>query len=452
MKERNIRTLGAVADGSTINTKIIQTALDECAREGGAVLVPPGRFVTGHLVIGPRTTLRLEAGGVLVGSPRLEDHKCGGKIAGLLFAKDAEGIRITGQGTIDGNPDPFFDFDADHDAGDPDADKGPVKRSADGPVKPRPRPGNLVVFSGCKDLLLEDVTIRGSAYWTVHLADCLNATVRNLTIEHDQRIPNNDGIHLTNSRRVVIAGCRITSGDDCVAVSGWRDPKGEPEIHLGFSDRPGSCEDVLVTDCIFSSRSSAVRVWTNETDVRRVRFSNLLINDSNRGLGVFARGAGKIEDVSFENIRVATRFHQGRWWGKAEPIHVSSVPVETGVDPGGIERLSFRNIDAVSENGVVVHSSPAGSVKDLLFSDIRLTLREGRFTAENGGILDVRPVSPDLEGQIRKANRPLSVEGVDKLTVRDFTVDASGKKPDLYESGPVFGKTSRLSVEGYSEQ
>ena len=44
----NIQTYGAVADGRTINTRAIQSAVNACS-EGGTVYVPKGTFVTGAL-------------------------------------------------------------------------------------------------------------------------------------------------------------------------------------------------------------------------------------------------------------------------------------------------------------------------------------------------------------------------------------------------------------------
>ncbi len=46
----NIKNFGAVADGSTINTKAFQTAIDSCNKSGGgSVVVGGGVYVTGSL-------------------------------------------------------------------------------------------------------------------------------------------------------------------------------------------------------------------------------------------------------------------------------------------------------------------------------------------------------------------------------------------------------------------
>ena len=42
--------------------------------------------------------------------------------------------------------------------------------------------------------------------------------VLNLTLDSQFNIPNNDGIHIT-SKDVIIRGCHIIAGDDCIATA-----------------------------------------------------------------------------------------------------------------------------------------------------------------------------------------------------------------------------------------
>src|SRR5262249_53741380 len=67
---------GAKGDGQTVNTETIQKAFNSCAANplGGEVIVPAGNFVTGSVLIGPRTTLRLEKDAILTGSPNANDY------------------------------------------------------------------------------------------------------------------------------------------------------------------------------------------------------------------------------------------------------------------------------------------------------------------------------------------------------------------------------------------
>ena len=48
----NIVSYGAVADGTTLNTRSIQSAIDDCAAHGGGrVTVPAGVFKTGTIML-----------------------------------------------------------------------------------------------------------------------------------------------------------------------------------------------------------------------------------------------------------------------------------------------------------------------------------------------------------------------------------------------------------------
>jgi polygalacturonase len=70
-----ITDFGAKGDGRNLNTKAIQAAVDACAaRGGGTVVVPPGDFSSGTVVLKSRTTLYLAPGAVLRGSGNLADY------------------------------------------------------------------------------------------------------------------------------------------------------------------------------------------------------------------------------------------------------------------------------------------------------------------------------------------------------------------------------------------
>ena len=47
MTDLRIKELGAVGDGKTKNTELIQSAIDTCAVSGGRVIVSGGVYLTG---------------------------------------------------------------------------------------------------------------------------------------------------------------------------------------------------------------------------------------------------------------------------------------------------------------------------------------------------------------------------------------------------------------------
>src|SRR5271157_799329 len=70
----DVRALGATGNGIVKDTAAFQKALDACAAGGGEVVVPAGNYLIGSVVIGSHTTLRLEKGAALLGSPDAGDY------------------------------------------------------------------------------------------------------------------------------------------------------------------------------------------------------------------------------------------------------------------------------------------------------------------------------------------------------------------------------------------
>ena len=102
---------------------------------------------------------------------------------------------------------------------------------------------------------------------------------------------------------------------------------------------------------------------TTYDDIKNVSFQNLVIQDSNRGIGIFNRDRANIENIIFNNIIIQTRLHEGNWWGQGEPIHISSIKQDPNIEVGYIKNISFSNIKATSEAGIVFYSSASGQKK-----------------------------------------------------------------------------------------
>lgn len=69
----NILDYGAVGDGTVMNTRAIQEAVDACP-DYGKVLIPKGIFLTGPIFLKGHMTLHLDRGSVLLGSGHVEDY------------------------------------------------------------------------------------------------------------------------------------------------------------------------------------------------------------------------------------------------------------------------------------------------------------------------------------------------------------------------------------------
>ena len=385
----NVVDYGAVGNKTIDDAKAIQQAIDECsANGGGTVLLPANHtFMSGPLCLKSNVNLHLEATAVLLANPDEGIYKLSafgenrGEGMMWIYANGADNISITGKGTIHGNGIAFMGKELDD-----SYELKPVTT-----FDPRP---HVLTLTDVKNLTIRDITIRDGAYWTVHLIGCDGAVIDGISLLNNLKIRNGDGIDLDHSRNVRISNCHITSGDDCICLKNRRE-----------FGQYGPCHDITVTNCVMTSRSCAIKIGSENMDsIYNVVFDNCVITRSNRGLGIQNRDEGTVTDVMFSNIIMDCQLWSDVWWGKAEPIYVTSYPRANGNHKdanwrfpkgetvgrcGEVSRIYFNNIVANSENGCFVGGDIEGKVNNVHFCNVRLVRK--KVTAYEGGAIDLRP-------------------------------------------------------------
>ena len=418
---------GALGDGKTDDAVAIQQAIDRCSSEGGGrVLLPANHtFLAGPIQLKSNVELHLQATATLLANPdesiyhlsAFGDNKGEGMM--WIYAQHAQNISITGMGTISGNGVAFMGAELDD-----SYELKPVTT-----FDPRP---HVITLTDVRNVVVRDVTIRDGAYWTLHLVGCDGAVIDGINLLNNLKIRNGDGIDLDHSRNVRIANCHITSGDDCICLKNRRE-----------TAQYGSCHDIVVTNCVMTSRSCAIKIGSENMDsIYNVLFDNCIIKASNRGLGIQNRDEGTVTDVVFSNIMLDCRLWSDVWWGKAEPIYVTSYPRANGNHKdanwrfpkgqlegrcGQVERIFFQNIVATSENGCFIGGDTDDKVRDIHLSHVTLYLKKS--TTYQGGIYDKRPCRG--EGFVTDKVYGLYVEKAaqvtaDNFVVRDMGVDYGG--------------------------
>jgi polygalacturonase len=264
---------GARPGTTSLQTGPIQAAVDACAAAGGGtVLVPSGIYVTGTLQLRDHVTLHLENGSVLKGSPDLADYPevFGGftdavgqkRNRCLVFAREAVGVAITGQGTIDGNGSAFgYEEDG--------------------------RPF-LLRLVDCRDVQVTGVTLRDSPGWVSHYLGCENVLVQGITI-YSHSNGNNDGIDIDSCRRFRISACDLDCGDDAICIK---------------STRATPSENIVVTGCVIRSVWGALKLGTESAgDFRNIIISDCVIRDTHGGgLKIISMDGCRLENVQVNNI------------------------------------------------------------------------------------------------------------------------------------------------------
>ncbi len=415
----DITRFGAIGDGKTDDAIAIQQAIDRCTADGGGVvLVPRGHtFICGPVRLKSNVELRLEATAVLKATPDERAYHLSafganeGEGMMWLYADDAENISITGQGTIHGNGIAFMGAELDD-----SYELKPVTT-----FDPRP---HVLTLTNVRHLTIRDVTICEGAYWTVHLIGCDEALIDGINLLNNLKIRNGDGIDLDHSKNVRISNCHITSGDDCICLKNRRE-----------FEQYGSCHDIVVTNCVMTSRSCAIKIGSENMDsIYHVLFDNCVITASNRGLGIQNRDEGTVTDVVFSNIMLDCRLWSDVWWGKAEPIYVTSYPRANGNHKdanwrfpkgqiegrcGEVSRIYFTNIIATSENGCFIGGDTPDKVRQIYINNVKLNLRPSIRYASN--VFDKRPCKG--EGFVRDQLYGIYIEQSKEVFVNNLLVD-----------------------------
>ena len=455
---RNIRIFQAAGDGRTNDTAALQQAIDQVSRSNGTLVVPAGTYVIGTVELRSHMTLLLEHGAILQASPRIQDYgtfvqygldrRYGvnssgeGDRVGMLIARDAEDIRITGDGVIDGRGGSFFDPATPHVGLDfdpartrnPEAFLNDIHRTDDGPLEVRStgRPGTMLQLHRVRNITIEGITLRDAPNWTLHLQHAQHVSIHALRIDSDPRLPNNDAMDCMDCHDLRVSDSSLTAGDDDFAIVG--------------------SSNVAITNCTLQSNSAAIR-YENSSDAI---FSNLVIH-SNRGIAIFAREGTYTRNALFQNIVMETRLKHGHWWGKGEPIyiassirpgghptepeqgggtsatHASDVPAPAFIQAmsmpstvgGVVENIRFSDVQADADAGILLEATHPGAVRGITLRNVSLRMHAPapELARSEGGNFDLRWTANTVaEGIVRHDTPAVYAHNIDTLTVDGLDV------------------------------
>jgi hypothetical protein len=386
---------GARPDGATASTRAIQRAIDECSKQGGGIVrFEKGEYLTGAIFLKDNVNLRVDAGVTLRGSqdekdyPRLPTRVAGIEmtwLAGLINVNDARNVKISGDGTIDGQGkkwwDKYWSLRKEYDA------KG-LRWAADYDAE---RVRLLVVWKSA-DVTIENLSLKRSGFWTIQIVYSDHITVDGVKIS-DNEGPSTDGVDVDSSRYVLIEHCDIDNNDDDICLKAGRDYDG---LRV---NRP--TEFVFIKNNLIR-RGGGVISFGSETSggIRHV------VALGNRGIGTKegvrfksakTRG-GVVEDVlirglKLENVPLPFTFTLN--WNPSYsyatiPAGLKDVPahwrvLNTPVLP--LERglclfrnIAIENVEIVGANRIFTAAGlPQKLIEDVKFSDIKAEGREAGF-------------------------------------------------------------------------
>lgn len=227
-------------------TKEIQALIDMAHENGGGVIVvPAGTYMTGSLFFKQGVNLYVAEGGVLKGSDdisdypvmmtRIEGESCK-YFAGLINVDGVDGFTMCGPGTIDGNGMRSWK------AFWLRRNWNPKCTNKD---EQRPR---LVYISNSKNVLLADLHLINSHFWTTHIYKCDHVKYLNCYIYSPAspvKAPSTDAIDIDVCTDVLVKNCYMEVNDDSVVLKGGKGPWADT------AEENGSNERIIVEDCVY---------------------------------------------------------------------------------------------------------------------------------------------------------------------------------------------------------
>ncbi|XP_068661916.1 polygalacturonase At1g48100-like [Aristolochia californica] len=278
----DVRSYGAVGDGSTDDTSAFREAWKEaCAVESAVLLVPSDYvfIITSTIFSGPcKPGFVFQIDGVLM-PPDGPDcwPESDSKYQWLVFYK-LDQMTLRGSGIIEGNGQKWWELPC-------KPHKGPKGTTLPGPCD---SPA-LIRFFMSSNLHVHDIRIQNSPQFHVKFDGCNGVLIENIAIDSPALTPNTDGIHVENTKTVGIYNSHISNGDDCVSIG------------------PGcSWVDIENVTCVHSHGISigSLGVHNSQACVSNITVKNSVIRNSDNGLRIktWQGGTGSVSSISFDGV------------------------------------------------------------------------------------------------------------------------------------------------------
>jgi len=410
-----ITRYGAVADGKTDNTKAIQKAINTAAeKDGGVVLVPPGKFVTGVIHLKSNIDLHFEKGGALLATIKRIDYGPR-KASALIVADNAQHVSITGYGTIDGRGDALLkDIYRMLKAGTLKDDEWQTYNPWH---QMRPAEDNrphLIDFTGCKDVTVKNITIRDGLCWIQDYRNCTDMIFDNITVISNT-FWNNDGIDLVDCKNAKVTNSFFNVADDGVC--------------LKSSDPASACENIEIARCRIRSSASAFKMGTASFGgFKKIKVHDIEVYDTFRSaIAIETVDGGQIEDIDVRNVNAKNT-------GNA--IFLRLGQRNKNADPGILRRVYIGNVKV---------QVPAGKPdKGYHMEGPELRFKHHVFPSGIDGITGHNVQDVVLE------NIDITYEGTEKPTgYAKFDVNKLDTIPEVKSNYPEFSMFGELPAWGF---
>ncbi len=446
----SITKFGAVSDGKTLNTAAVNNAIDACSKKGGGVvMIPAGLWLTGPVVIKSNVNLYLAAGATLLFTADKSQYPLvKGNWEGIpqmrnqspISAAGAINIAITGKGIIDGNGDVWRAVKNDKLTESQwkkkvasggvlsddkktwypsEAYKNANKMTNPGQILPDKdeayyqsikdflRP-NLVLFTECKNVLLEGVTFQNSPAWCLHPLLCENLTVRNVFVKNPWYAQNGDGIDAESCKNVLIENSVFDVGDDALCMKSGRDAEGRK--------RGKPIENVIIRNCtVYAAHGGFVIGSEMSGGAKNIWVSNCTFVGTDIGLRFkTTRGrGGVVENIFIKDIYMKDIPGEAILF---DMYYMAKDPIPLAGEKRELPSVEFKAVD---------ESTPV--FKNFYISNVYCNGAEkGIFVR---GLPEMHVKNIVLENMVLQAQKGIDIQEASNITFRNITIISANTKP-----------------------
>lgn len=496
----NIKDFGAVNGGYTLNTKAFADAIDAVSKKGGGkVVIPPGIWLTGPIILKSNIELHAETGALIKFStdkslyPIIETSFEGlntWRCISPIYGKNLENIAFTGNGVWDGSGEVWRQvkkskltesqwkkfvasggvLNEKKESWYPSETFMKAAVGADQNVRLDLKTKEefeaihdflrpvMVSIQNSKRVLFDGPVFQNSPAWNIHPLMVEDLIVRNVTVRNPWYSQNGDGLDVESCKNVLVENSSFDVGDDAICIKSGKDKDGR--------DRGVPCENIIVRNNIVYHGHGGVTVGSEMSGgVKNLHVSNCTFMGTDVGLRFKStRGRGGIveniyiSDIFMTDIPSQAISFDLYYGGKsiAETLAEGGNKINTKAIPVNEETPQFKNISiknitiSGAYQAVFLQGLPEMNLENIEISNLIAKAEKGFSIIDANGIkitnakLDIK--SPTIFEIYNGKNMSLKNVEFNSTSAKAVTIDgAASEKIELVSSKDVnYSKTTTI--------
>lgn len=432
----NIKDFGAVNGGYTLNTQAFADAITAVSKKGGGkVIIPPGIWLTGPIILKSNIELHAETGALIKFStnkdlyPIIETSFEGlntWRCISPIYGKNLENVAFTGKGVWDGsgevwrqvkkskltesqwkkliasggvlsaNKESWFPSEQ-YVKGNQNVDQNvrlDFKTKADfETIRDFLRPV-MVSIQNSKRVLFDGPVFQNSPAWNIHPLMVEDLIIRNVSVRNPWFSQNGDGLDVESCKNVIVENSSFDVGDDAICIKSGKDKDGR--------DRGVPCENIIIRNNIVYHGHGGVTVGSEMSGgVKNMHVSNCTFMGTDVGLRFKSnRGrGGVVENIFISDIWMTDIPSQAisfdlYYGGKsiAETLAEGGNTISTKMMPVDEKTPQFKNISIKNvfikgaQQAVFLQGLPEMNLENIEISNLTAKAEKGFSIIDANGI------------------------------------------------------------------